>query len=196
MYCPHRKLQLWRPPSLDIFAWTYLTRSPGWDGTLCCLVLSCSDVEHAIWRHCGSVSQSAEMNGHQHNPLSAHVSWCEQNGHFCALVCRVNVFCVCCCPKCAWLEVDPRCLSHWRCRLATCPVLPVANHGCEAEAMFFSNSLSQPANWQAARAAGEPAPALSPRRVWRSDRKCNYICVIRKMEMVTGECRDNICEKV
>lgn len=47
-----------------------------------CLVLSCSDVEHAIWRHRGSVPPSGEMNGHQHNPLSAHVSWSQQNTHF------------------------------------------------------------------------------------------------------------------
>lgn len=35
---------------------------------------ACGDVEHAIWRHRGSVLPSVEMNGHQHNPLNAHVS--------------------------------------------------------------------------------------------------------------------------
>lgn len=51
-------------------------------GMFSCLVLSCSDVEHAIWRHRGSVPPSGEMNGHQHNPLSAHVSWSQQNTDF------------------------------------------------------------------------------------------------------------------
>lgn len=53
-----------------------------------CLQLSCSDVEHAIWRHCGSVPPSGEMNGHQHNPLSAHVSPSQQNTRF--MNCSMN----------------------------------------------------------------------------------------------------------
>lgn len=56
----------------------FLPHLAGSDGMWGCLVLGNGDVEHAIWRHRGSVPPSVEMNGHQHNPLNDHVSWNEK----------------------------------------------------------------------------------------------------------------------
>ena len=165
----------WWIHKTDINLSVYVDHLHGSDGMVSSLVLGCADVEHAIWRHRGSVPPSGEMNGHQHNPLSAHVSRSQQKHLFYKLVCGGNVFRI--------LLSDPRRGYGWLTLFILLPLppgelpgSPVANHGWGWSDVFELQS-SRAANWQAEWPGGQYAPVLPPRIAWMGDDKCIYVCV-------------------